>query len=212
MGYRVNNDSCKGIGSNKILFSVGLYYLLAVLCTQKLHLSRINQRKSHQSVDSWMQHLFCNTARVSKATGWFGNWQCLKPSRCTEPLPDFFKEIQEQHIHTQKQTETYWSESKHGPTGLGGALPAIELPKQTLLSYSTVQQKSFCGSSARWSQGQYASMLCDRSDLRVSRTCNRLLMLSGKYGGVKLAHYGLVAPLTCHNWQIFKVPHDLYRQ
>lgn len=134
MEYRVNNDSCKGIGSNKILFSVGLYYLLAVLCTQKLHLSRINQRKSHQSVDSWMQHLFCNTARVSKATGWFGNWQCLKPSRCTEPLPDFFKEIQEQpsartHIHTQKQTETYWSESKHGPTGLGGALPATELPK-----------------------------------------------------------------------------------
>lgn len=112
MGYRVNNDSCKGIGSNKILFSVGLYYLLAVLCTQKLHLSRINQRKSHQSVDSWMQHLFCNTARVSKATGWFGNWQCLKPSRCTEPLPDFFlkkyrNNLQQEHTSTLKNRQRH---------------------------------------------------------------------------------------------------------
>lgn len=88
------------------------------------------------------------------------------------------------------------------PNRFGRGLTTNWITK-TLLSYNTVQQKSFCGSSARWRKGQYASMLCDRSDLRVSRTCNRLLMLSGKYGGVKLAHYGLVAPLTCHNWQIF---------
>lgn len=134
MGYCVNNDSCKSIGLNKILFSVGLYYLLAVLSTLKLHLSRIIQRKSHQSVDSWMQHLFCNTARVSKATGCFGNWQCRKPSRCTEPLQDFLKKyrnnLQQEHTSTHKNGQRHiGSESKHGPTGLGGALPATELPK-----------------------------------------------------------------------------------
>lgn len=125
----------------------------------------------------------------------------------------FFKEIQEQpSARTHSKTDRdilIWKQT--WPNRFGRGLTSNWITK-TLLSYNTVQQKSFCGSSARWRKGQYASMLCHRSDLRVSRTCNRLLMLSGKYGGVKLAHYGLVAPLTCHNWQIFKVPHDLYRQ